>query len=357
VLCASFALALAGCDRGATAESPGRSSTLPQSRDGQAPSAEAPSELEREGLIIGEYRLSTEPVIDGDTIRVEGIKGSLRLLSIDTEERFHGKSDRVAAAEDFEAYLRRKRGQATRPRKTGTPMGEEASEFAKSFFEGAEVVRLERDDPKKLRGNFGRVLAYAFVSKNGKWTSYNVECVRAGMSPYFTKYGYSHRFHNQLSHAEAEAREAQRGIWSPEAKGYGDYDERKAWWDARADFIRTFEHEASGRDDYIDLTRWDAEQTLEEHLEREVTVLSTVDRIRRFKKLVRVTLTMKKGKTFPIIFFDEEAFEQSNVSAYAKEPIRVRGVVSRYEKGSYRTLQIVADSASQVTLPKLPASD
>ncbi len=117
-------------------------------------------------------------------------------------------------------------------------MGEKATEFAEAFFADAEVVRLERDDPKDIRGRFGRLLAYAFVEKNGRWTSYNVECVRAGMSPYFTKYGYSHRFHNQLSHAEAEAREAGRGIWDPRSKGYGDYEERKAWWNARADFIR-----------------------------------------------------------------------------------------------------------------------
>ncbi|MBW2191959.1 MAG: thermonuclease family protein [Deltaproteobacteria bacterium] len=89
-------------------------------------------------------------------------------------------------------------------------MGERATQFAKAFFEGAEVVRLERDDPKEIRGHFGRLLAYVFVKKSGRWTSYNVEAVRAGMSPYFTKYGYSHRFHNQFTHAESEARQAKR---------------------------------------------------------------------------------------------------------------------------------------------------
>ena len=32
---------------------------------------------------------------DGDTIRVEGIEGSIRLLSIDTEEKLRGRADRA----------------------------------------------------------------------------------------------------------------------------------------------------------------------------------------------------------------------------------------------------------------------
>jgi hypothetical protein len=233
-------------------------------------------------------------------------------------------------------------------------MGEEATEFAKAFFKGAEVVRLERDDPKEIRGHFGRILAYAFVKKDGRWTSYNVECVRAGMSPYFTKYGYSHRFHNQLTHAEAEARKAKRGIWNPDAQGYGDYDERKAWWNARADFIRAFEHEASRRGDYIQLTHWDAPAELEGKLGQDVTILSTVERIQHFKGLVRVSLARQRGSAFPVIFFDEDIFRQSGIARYRREPVTVRGTVERYEKGNYRTLQIVVKEPAQVLLSKLP---
>lgn len=348
---------LAACSRGAVPElvEPGAETSGP--REERIVEAESPPDLDSEGLLIGEFRLGEQPIVDGDTIRVAGIDGSLRLLSIDTEEKLRGKSERAEVANDFDAYRQRKRSRSPRPPKMGTPMGEEATDFARSFFAGAKVVRLERDDPKKLRGSYGRLLAYAFVRKEGKWVSYNVECVRAGMSPYFTKYGYSHRFHNQLSRAEAEAKDAQRGIWNPDAKAYGDYDERKAWWNARAEFIRAFEHEANGRDDYVDLARWDAEDVLESRLGEEVTLLSTVDRIQRFKKLTRVTLAMKQGRGFPIIFFDRQPFLESTVKAFGKEPIRVRGTLSLYEKGKYRTLQIVVTSASQITVPDLPPTD
>jgi endonuclease YncB( thermonuclease family) len=351
-----LALALAGCDREATAESPLTETTELPATSASASEQATRSKVDTEGLLIGEYRLSAKPVIDGDTIRVEGIEGSIRLLSIDTEEPFHRKADRAAADKNFSAYLKSKRQGSTRPRKTGTPMGEEASEFAKRFFAEADVVRLERDDPKKLRGSYGRVLAYAFVQRNGKWTSYNVECVRAGMSPYFTKYGYSHRFHNQLSRAEAEARSAKRGIWNPDARSYRDYDERKAWWNARADFIRAFEHEARARSDYVDLRQWNALETLEAKIDEDVTVLSTIDRIQRFRTLVRVTLSMRPDKRFPIIFFDPDVYAESGVAAYLREPIVVRGTVSRHQKGSYQTLQIVVNEPSQVRLPNLPAA-
>lgn len=358
---ACILMTIAGCDRGATVEAPIRQVEIAESHTGDADRGAAPSrapeEAEQEGLLIGEYRLADEPVVDGDTIRVDGVDGSIRLLSIDTEEKPRNKGDRAAAAKDFEQYLKRKRGSASRPQKPETPMGEEATKFAESFFKGAEVVRLERDDPKEIRGYFGRLLAYAFVKKDGRWTSYNVECVRAGMSPYFTKYGYSHRFHNQLTHAEAEARQAKRGIWNPDAQGYGDYDERKAWWNARADFIRAFEHEANRRDDYIQLTHWDAPAELEDQLGREVTVLSTVDKIQHFRGLVRVSLAGQRGRGFPVIFFDKDVFRQSGIDRYRREPIAVRGTVERYEKGSYRTLQVVVKEPAQVLLPRLPWPD
>jgi len=354
-------LLICACDRGTTAEAPARQAEITEAHTGDAEQHATKPPLARdtvqEGLLIGEYGLGDDPVVDGDTIRVDGIEGSLRLLAIDTEEKLRGKGDRAAAAKDFDRYIKRKRRDSVRPPKAGTPMGEEATQFAKAFFEGAETVRLERDDPKEILGRYGRMLAYAFIQKDGRWTSYNVECVRAGMSPYFTKYGYSRRFHNQLTHAEAEARQAKRGIWSPDAQGYGDYDERELWWNARADFIRAFEHDASRRDDYIQLTHWDALDQLEKRFGQEVTILSTVDRIRRFKGLVRVSLAMPAKKSFPLIFFHDDVFRASELERYKGEPVAVRGTVERYEKGDYSTLQIVVNTPAQILLPSLPWPD
>ncbi len=362
-LWACSVISAAGCDRGVTAETPDariqaraeRSASGEGDRRETKRREEAPRD--REGLLIGEYGLPANPVIDGDTIRVKGVESSVRLLKIDTEERFHGKAERAAAEKDFERYRNNKRARGHRLPKFGTPMGEKAADFARAFFDGAEAVRLERDDPKAMRGQHGRLLAYAFVKKDGRWTSYNVECVRAGMSPYFTKYGYSRRFGNQLAHAEAEARSAKRGIWDPTAKAYGDYDERKAWWNARADFIRDFEHEASRRDDYVQLWHWDALTRLERKVAEHVTLLSTVEKIDHFKGLSRVSLASEHGKGFPVIFFDDRVFRESGIGRYGREPVTVRGKIEWYEKGSHRTLQIVVDEPAQVGLPNLPRLD
>lgn len=346
-------LASAGCDRQSTTGSVAAAESGEATADDDS-SPQPPTEHEREGLLVGVLPLGASSVIDGDTIRVKGLDAAVRLLSIDTEETFRGHAERSAAAKDFREYLRRKRGDSPRPVKPGTPMGEEAKRFAEAFFEDVDLVRLERDHKKEIRGHYGRLLAYAIVQKEGRWVPYNVECVRAGMSPYFTKYGYSNRFHKDFAAAETEAREAQRGIWNPAAQGYGDYEERRVWWNARADFIRAFEHEASGRDDYIQLSRWDAEARLEEALGRDVTVLSTIVRIKHFKKVVKVELAAPDEARFPVIFFDKDVFVRSGIGDYDKEPIMVRGKVERYEKGSYSTLQIVVRDAAQVTLPTLP---
>jgi endonuclease YncB( thermonuclease family) len=355
VICAC--LVAHGCGRDATADAPGVLAQSSRPVDTTLAATEEPHATIEEGLVIGEFRLAPDPVVDGDTIRVEGLEGSIRLLSIDTEEPVKSKRDRADIEASFEEYLLQKRGRALRPTKAGTPMGDQATEFARRFFEGAETVRLERDDPKTLRGRYGRVLAYAFVRKDGKWTSYNVEAVRAGMTPYFTKYGYSHRFHNQFARAEAEAREAKRGIWDPNAQSYGDYHERRDWWDARAKFIQAFEHDGTGRDDFIVLTQWDAESRLEDALGREVTVLGVIDRVKHFKTLVRVSLSTAQRHVFPIIFRDRAVFHATGIARFRGEPVTVRGTVERYRRGSYETLQIVVTDSGQVHAPALPWPD
>jgi endonuclease YncB( thermonuclease family) len=326
--------ALGGCDREATAEAPSGA-----------------------GLELGTFALTDNGVIDGDTIRVRGLGESIRLLSLDTEEVFHGKREREEAERDFAAYRERKRAESARPPKFGSPLGEAAADFARNFFEGVESVRLVRDNPKEIYGHFGRYLAYAFVEQKGAWVNYNVECVRAGMSPYFTKYGYSERFHEELVKAEAEARKAERGIWNRKARGYGDYDQRIAWWNARADFIQAFERDGDADTQRVSLGDDDAGSRLEAKLGTEVSVMSTLGSVRHFKGLVRVELDMPRDKVFPIIFFDKEVFRQSGIEDFRSEPVRVRGTIERYEKGDYRTLQIVVRDPSQVTLPRLPFDD
>ncbi len=284
------------------------------------------------GLRVGDFRLASPSVVDGDTIKVVGIEGTLRLLAIDTEETFKSDKDRRAYDEGLEAYLAKKQAGKERPIKAATPLGMDAKHWAEEFFEGVREVRLERDHPKELRGRYGRLLAYVMVEKDGEWLNYNVECVRAGMSPYFTKYGYSRRFHDQFVEAQDEARRAGLGIWDPEGEHYQDYDLRLRWWDARADVIQRFERESQDQENFVTLTNWDSIDRLEALEGEEVVVLATVGdvRPREGKKPARVMLSRRMFSDLPLVFFDDEVLARSNVQAARGEFVRVTGTVSRY---------------------------
>ncbi|MGN6111038.1 MAG: thermonuclease family protein, partial [Kofleriaceae bacterium] len=233
--------------------------------------------LENPGLVLGEFRLTK--VVDGDTVKVDGLDSSLRLLGIDAEETFKNEADRRGVEASWTQYLKDKRGDSKRPVKAASPMGEIAKHWAQKWFEGVTTVRIERDHPAEIRDRYDRYLSYVLAQKQGKWLNYNVELVRAGMSPYFPKYGNSRRFHREFLEAEREAKAAHRGIWQPGAMAYPDYPEREAWWTARGDFVAKFrgEGEAQGKASYIDITHWDALSQLEAHLGKEVRLLGTVD--------------------------------------------------------------------------------
>ena len=185
------------------------------------------------GLVVGEFALAEKAVLDGDTIKLKGMDTTLRLLAVDAEETFKYDKERRAYEVGWEHYKKTMRGDSSRPVKYATPVGDAGKDWAKQFFAGVKTVVLERDHPKEIRDFFNRYLGYLIVIKDGKRLNFNVELVRAGYSPYFTKYGQSRRFHDDFVAAENEARAAGRGIWDPTRQHYDDYDERKRWWDAR----------------------------------------------------------------------------------------------------------------------------
>ncbi|MCA9534120.1 MAG: thermonuclease family protein [Myxococcales bacterium] len=306
------------------------------------------------GLVLGEFPLRSNGVVDGDTIRVGGLDGSLRLLALDTEETFKSERDRRDYEAGWESYLASRMARTSRPIKVPTPLGEEAKYFARDFFEGVQRVRIERDHPREIRGRFNRFLAYVFVERDGRWVNYNVECVRAGMSPYFTKYGYSRRFHDEFVAAQREARDAQRGIWDPSKQHYTDYDARLAWWDARADFVQAFERDAEGRADFIALTNWDALRRLDALEGEYVTVLATVGEIRQGERgPVRVMLSRRMFSDVPAVFFDPYVLEDSRAREFQGEYVRMRGRVQRWTNpyNGREQLQLRVDQASQVQVP------
>jgi endonuclease YncB( thermonuclease family) len=312
--------------------------------------------LEVVSVELGEFPIDgAAAVIDGDTIRVKGLQSSMRLLAIDTEETFKHEDERRAYAAGWEQYKKKVRGNSPRPVKFATPLGEDAKHFAMDFFQGVDSVKLERDHPGEIRDFYGRYLAYVLVKKNDTWVNYNVECVRAGMAPYFVKYGRSRRFHKEFMEAEKEARAAQRGIWKPGAEHYDDYDERLAWWWEREKAITRFERQAEDApNDYIALTRWDAMTKLEQKLGQQVTVLGAVGDVKFGEKGPSVVkLSRSRGNDLDIVFFDKDVLLSTGVQFKKGEYVQVRGLVNKY-RDNFRNqdkLQLVVSLPGQVLAP------
>ena len=310
-------------------------------------------------VAIGEFPLRKGAVVDGDTIKVGGLDSSLRLLGIDTEETFKSDKARRAYERGWEDYWTSAQAAGGRPPKIPTPLGEDAKKWAQEFFNGVQRVRLERDHPRDLRGRYGRILAYVFVERDGQWVNYNVEAVRAGMSPYFTKYGYSRRFHEEFRQAEAEAREAKRGIWAPGAEAYSDYDVRLAWWSARAEFIAGFEDAADEADDHFVLTHHAVVEDLEARVGEEVSVLAVVGSIYEPKGRGpwRVMLGRRRGDDLPLTVWDRAVLDQSRLADYVGEPVIIRARVNEWtppsegRRSPEPVLQLEIRHARQVRVP------
>jgi endonuclease YncB( thermonuclease family) len=311
--------------------------------------------LESPGLVLGEFRLTK--VVDGDTVKVDGLDASLRLIGIDAEETFKNEADRRAVEADWPAYLKAKRGDSKRPVKMASPMGEAAKAWGVKWFEGVGRVRVERDHAAEIRDRYDRYLSYVLAEKDGRWLNYNVELVRAGLSPYFPKYGNSRRFHEDFVEAEAEAKAARRGLWAPGVMAYPDYPEREAWWRARGDFVEAFRGEAEGKPSYIDITHVDAMTRLEEHVGKEVHLLGTIDDVARPSRgPARAKMALGRHTSFSLIFFDPDVLAMSGADVWRGEFVVVTGVPTFYEdkRTGGKQLQIVIDRASQLRLSPVP---
>ena len=121
-------------------------------------------------LLITIFPVSAEMVtrvVDGDTgdvLMPTGEVVRIRLLCVDTPESVHPDK-----ARNF-------------------PMGQVASDYTKRMLYGKTVPLVYEDGNR--RGRYGRLLAYILV----EGVNYNVELVRQGLSPYYTKYGRSSTF-------------------------------------------------------------------------------------------------------------------------------------------------------------------
>ncbi len=312
--------------------------------------------LEVVSLELGEFPIEgSNAVIDGDTIRVKGLSSSLRLLAIDAEETFKHADERAAFAAGWDGYKKQMRNGSPRPVKFATPLGEDGKKFAQAFFDGVDSVRIERDHPGEIRDYYNRYLAYVFAKKDGQWVNFNVEIVRAGLSPYFVKYGRSRRFHQEFLEAQQQAQEAKIGIWAPGKMHYDDYPERLKWWGEREQSIARFEKAMVEKpEQYVALTRWDALLKLEQKVGQSVTILGAVTEVHFGEQGPSVVrLSRNRGNDFEVIFFDRDVLLASGVQYKKGEYVQVRGTVNKY-RDTYRNLdklQLVVSLPGQVLAP------
>lgn len=154
--------------------------------------------------VSAETLCNVKKIVDGDTIicEIDGTTERVRLLEVDTPESVHPDSAR------------------------NVPMGKIASSYTESKLHG-KTVTLEFE--KNKRDTFGRLLAYVFVEK----VNFNVELVREGFSPYYTKYGKSSKYDAAFISAETSARERKLNIWKNRDME-NKYLQLKAKWDIDA---------------------------------------------------------------------------------------------------------------------------
>jgi len=65
----------------------------------------------------------------------------------------------------------------------------------------------------RRRGNYGRFLTYVFVDGQ----NFNLDMVKQGLSPYYTKYGRSQKYNHEFKVAEKSARKQKLNIWGEPA--------------------------------------------------------------------------------------------------------------------------------------------
>lgn len=310
-------------------------SATPKPKKSQSPAkhttpSAASSALEPVGEVEkAQIRPMPDGVVDGDTIKAVGFPNSLRLLNIDTEEVFKDRDKEAMAAQNWQAYLARE-SKGKSPQTFATPMGEAARDFARDFFRGVEDIWLEYQSATYTREFFDRHLVTVWVKKDDKWLNYNLEAVRAGMSPYYTKYGYSPRLHDAFLAAEQDAQKHKRGIWAPGAKAYPDYPARRKWWDERADQIQQFRQTVQARPDVIDLASDTAFSQLRDLLGKRVIVFGSATSFAKTSDPQRIRLAYRYRRDLPVVAFKPLDMRKEGIDPKKEHFIYAEGVVELF---------------------------
>lgn len=128
-------------------------------------------------------------VVDGDTLvlLMQNKKTTVRLIGLDTPE-------------------------VVDPRKPVQCFGREASAYMKQLVAGKQV-RIEKDASQGEYDKYNRLLVYVFLPDG---TNINEYMIAQGYGHEYT-YRFPYTYQAAFKQAETEAREAQRGLWAPDA--------------------------------------------------------------------------------------------------------------------------------------------
>ncbi len=134
---------------------------------------------------------------DGDTVVVNmaGVEEKVRFIGVDTPE-------------------------TKDPRKPVQCFGQAASSFTKNLI-GDRPVKLESDPTNTNRDRYGRLLRYVYLPDG---TFVNLEIIKQGYG--FAYVGFPVQKLEEFKSAQAEARAANRGLWSgckPTEDQYGGF--------------------------------------------------------------------------------------------------------------------------------------
>ena len=302
----------------------------------------------QEQFIIGDFTVSK--ILDGDTFRFYGLDKSTRLLGIDTEETFKDENAEMKVndiAGRWLEYYAHKKDSSNKPAKIESPFGYDTWHWTKKLFKDVVKVRLEVDDFKRVIDMFNRYLVYIIaIKEDGTEFNYNIECVKQGYSPYFSKYGYSARFHNEFVNAQNYARNNKLGIWSGKELSYPDYPERLEWWDKRGEQIKKFETEHMGKDGYYSMLDISDYNKLKTHMDDTVTIFGNISRLIVDNDPHIVKFEINDYDTIDLVFFKRNytIIDELKLNDPKGYYVYAKGKLSEY-KGK---LQIIIDDKSQV---------
>lgn len=264
----------------------------------QAPVATAPRPADSQIARKAEAEwVDLEKVVDGDTLRVRrnGKSQSLRLLSVDTEERL-GPGHPASA---------------TKPQ---TVFGEETALWAEKLFAGLAKdgapakVGLVFPGGAEKHDVYDRLLCHVLLPGG---EDYNLMLVKLGKSPYFNKYGNDSIDDASFAAAQRSARQAKLGIWDPATNepktpdapsARRPYAELIAWWNARSIAVENWRKVSAARPSAVDAEDAEALARAEASGE-DVDVFGELERIFEEKNGERTVLFrgVEKGSALRIV--------------------------------------------------------